>query len=406
MELHESFVMKTFFVLLVVLLTSIYVCPGQGLLHSQASAVTNKHDGHSGYNSIPVPLISVSLTQSHRGYLFRLMKSIDHHVSYLIVTAGNINTTTMQQIRDEYNAGASYLVARFPQIKTVLNETQYNPGSVAGFNVAMRAMLSSISEQTLKMNIVADKVAEKRDAKKKTIYSHEWALVVNADVAFYPGVLKTIVKSVNGLVAINKVATSAPFGIGFTSLCCGAEWSAVVFTAKMVHAVGLMDENFYPAYYEDVDYGIRISLSGFKAHRIPSTPLLHGALDGSRDYLSGLFEQLYLRPNVADADLSYRRDVQYRGALHGHFYIEKKWNVSVGSFEIDGSYKPPSKSHMAGRGELDCKSVDGINGNGACNPGHKTPFGLTNMSDEKVTIASWQLDKKARQEILGKGVVP
>lgn len=46
------------------------------------------------------------------------------------------------------------------------------------------------------------------------------------------------------------------FGIGFTNLCCGGQWSAFAITKKMVEKVGLFDENFYPLYFEDFDYGV------------------------------------------------------------------------------------------------------------------------------------------------------
>jgi hypothetical protein len=49
------------------------------------------------------------------------------------------------------------------------------------------------------------------------------------------------------------------FGIGFTSLCCGSEWSTVVITRRLIDSIGYFDENFYPAYYE-VFYDAIVSL--------------------------------------------------------------------------------------------------------------------------------------------------
>ena len=110
---------------------------------------------------------------------------------------------------------------------------------------------------------------------------------MNNDIAFYPGVLKTLAEQVEMELIRNE-----KFGIGFTSLCCGGEWSAVVFTRRMVNKIGLFDENFYPAYYEDDDYGIRVRLSNYQAVKFENTPMLHGMIDGSKDYLSGLFSNL------------------------------------------------------------------------------------------------------------------
>ena len=117
----------------------------------------------------------------------------------------------------------------------------------------------------------------------------QWVFVVNSDIAFYPGVLRRVAKHTYKALKYNST-----FGVGFTSLCCGSEWSAVLFTKRMVDKIGFFDENFYPAYYEDDDYGIRIRHSNYKAFRYDNTPLLHGEIDGSKDYLSGLFVQLYL----------------------------------------------------------------------------------------------------------------
>ena len=187
-----------------------------------------------------------------------------------------------------------------------------------------------------------------------------------------------------------------PFGIGFTSLCCGAEWSAVAITRALAGAAGLMDENLYPAYFEDADYAVRVSLSGFRAARLPDTPLLHGQLDGGTDYLSGLFEQLYLHPQVSGAELARRRREQFRGALAGKKYLERKWGVSVGRFSEDGSYHGPSAAERQAAPQLNCKSVDSINGDGGCNPTHKTPFGLPGAG-----LDYWQMDWVARTAVLG-----
>jgi hypothetical protein len=72
----------------------------------------------------------------------------------------------------------------------------------------------------------------------RQIKSKAWSLVVNADIAFYPGVLRTIAFNVHNFQNVNIRSNERPVGIAFTSLCCGAEWSAVVFTKALVEAVG------------------------------------------------------------------------------------------------------------------------------------------------------------------------
>jgi hypothetical protein len=56
-----------------------------------------------------------------------------------------------------------------------------------------------------------------------------------------------------------------------------------------VQAIGYFDENFYPAYYEDDDYAIRVHLSEkFYAVKLEDTPLMHGEIDGTKGLLYSL----------------------------------------------------------------------------------------------------------------------
>ena len=62
----------------------------------------------------------------------------------------------------------------------------------------------------------------------------KWVLIVNNDIAFYPHTLKqitiTVQKQLSHLNSRNAT-------IGFTNLCCGSEWSAVIFTKRLVNKV-------------------------------------------------------------------------------------------------------------------------------------------------------------------------
>eukprot|EP00597_Dinobryon_sp_UTEXLB2267_P008438 CAMPEP_0170085274 /NCGR_PEP_ID=MMETSP0019_2-20121128/20198_1 /TAXON_ID=98059 /ORGANISM="Dinobryon sp., Strain UTEXLB2267" /LENGTH=236 /DNA_ID=CAMNT_0010301653 /DNA_START=401 /DNA_END=1111 /DNA_ORIENTATION=- len=222
--------------------------------------------------------------------------------------------------------------------------------------------------------------------------SIDWVLVVNNDVAFYPGVLKHLTRGVSRLLShsgksIHHHSINIPdkippgrttFGVGFTSLCCGGEWSAVIFSRKLVQAIGYFDENFYPAYYEDDDYAIRIHLSNrFYAAKLENTPLLHGEIDGSKDYLSGLFSQLYLHPEKSPAVDAWRHSHEL-GMKVSVPYIEQKWGIKVGDFK--------SKT------KLDCKSIDGLNNH--CRVGFLTPF-----NDSTSNLSTWILAPATAERI-------
>ena len=232
---------------------------------------------------------------------------------------------------------------KHPNLHVQVSTLPYNPGSARGFNFGLRNMLYSMDKT-------------------------QWVLVVNNDIAFYPGVLKNLAEQVN-----NQLVENRKFGIGFTSLCCGGEWSAVVFTNRLVQEIGLMDENFYPAYYEDDDYGIRVSLSSYKAVTFNNTPMLHGMIDGSKDYLSGLFSSLYMTKNLSPGEKAWKL-AQELGQVVSKEYIEKKWNIKMPGF------KDKFKS-------VDCKTVIGINER--CKVGYDSPYGNKSLS-----LSDWTLNER------------
>jgi GT2 family glycosyltransferase len=78
---------------------------------------------------------------------------------------------------------------------------------------------------------------------KLTPWSEYW-LIVNDDVTFEPGALDVLV---------------AASGANTLAFCDSPQpWSAFTIGEGVVDAVGLFDEIFYPAYFEDTDYERRV----------------------------------------------------------------------------------------------------------------------------------------------------
>ena len=342
----------------------------------------------------PVPMLAVTLNEDRRKYLIRLLKSIDYPIDLILITIGNNNATAVAEMVSEARHGEVLLKRRFRNTHIVIKTMDANPGAATGFNSGLKYLQSSVGIGqgfTVNASISEPPSASLIEHKHKHTHKHthkykppQWGIVVNADIAFYPNILFTLAHQVEAALVSNK-----KFGIGFTSLCCGSEWSAVVFTTRVAQEVGLMDENFYPAYYEDEDYGIRIRLAGLQAVKFDNTALLHGELDGSKDYLSGLFSELYLNPRN-DADSQAWRRMHQKGVTFGHTYLEKKWGVEVGYFDSRGTFHAPS----ANVPKLECKSVAGING--LCQPRFSRPFDKAGSS-----VRDWVLDEKERAEIMG-----
>lgn len=388
--------------LIVVALWLIGGCWAQEVLGKSQHAGRGHAKHSKGSKKTPIPLLAVTLNEDRRRYLVRLLKSIDYPIDLIQITIGNSNATAVQEMVAEAKLGEMLVRKKFRNTHVHVITMQENPGAAFGFNVGLKYLQSTVGmgkgfegvstaigvgsskegSGSLSMveNEFADRVRHRHKAHAHSV--PQWSLVVNADISFYPGILSTLAEQVEF-----ALATDDSFGIGFTSLCCGSEWSAVVFTTKVASQAGLMDENFYPAYYEDEDYGIRVRLSGLKAVKFEDTPMHHGELDGSKDYLSGLFDELYLNPKQDEASQKWRKSHQ-RGVQYAHSYLEKKWGVEVGHFDSRGTFHSPPNSVP----KLDCKSVEGINGK--CHPVYKAPF-----NNQSMVIKDWSLNAAERAKI-------
>lgn len=87
-------------------------------------------------------------------------------------------------------------------------------------------------------------------------------LISGNDMKFMPGSIGKI----NSVLAENPDA----------SIVCADGYAIFCMTPLGIQKVGLFDENFYPAYYEDLDHFQRVRLSGAKAVGVPDFKFVHG----------------------------------------------------------------------------------------------------------------------------------
>lgn len=87
-------------------------------------------------------------------------------------------------------------------------------------------------------------------------------LICGNDIQFSPGDLGKVA----AVLEANQDA----------SIICGMGYSCYCFTETGMKKVGLFDENFFPAYYEDNDHFRRVALSGAKAVGVPEFKAVHG----------------------------------------------------------------------------------------------------------------------------------
>lgn len=270
-----------------------------------------------------VPLISISINTDPKNYLSRLIRSIDYPVEYLHIQIGNTDTTVIDDILRKIGPVESNNSYILRCNHTIIN---YNPGSSRGFNFGFDKMNSM---------------------------GKSWALVMNYDIAFYPGVLRRIARSTE-----YHLKHDSGFGIGFTSLCCGGYFSALVLTNRLLKVVGYFDENFYPAYYEDDDYSVRVHLSELHARQFNNTPLIHGEVDGSKAYISGLVDLLFYHPpKTREIDI-WRNSFQI-GVKRAGEYFNEKWGSNTAKL-------------LNAKESVPCKTAQGINQ--YCNGTYRHPF--------------------------------
>eukprot|EP00596_Hydrurales_sp_CCMP1899_P007639 CAMPEP_0119038176 /NCGR_PEP_ID=MMETSP1177-20130426/6903_1 /TAXON_ID=2985 /ORGANISM="Ochromonas sp, Strain CCMP1899" /LENGTH=200 /DNA_ID=CAMNT_0007000363 /DNA_START=413 /DNA_END=1012 /DNA_ORIENTATION=+ len=176
-----------------------------------------------------------------------------------------------------------------------------------------------------------------------------WVLIVNSDIAFYPGVLQRMSDQVN-----KKVIKNPLFGIGFTSLCCGGQWSAVIFTRKIISEIGYFDENFFPAYFEDDDYAIRVSKGIMQAVKFDNIPLIHGELNGSIGYYGSTFRYInQVKEGSKDPLVFYAKKLLEAGFINSGVYMKKKWGLTNTWKNDCKSIVAMNNKNFSGRGE--CK---------------------------------------------------
>ena len=87
-----------------------------------------------------------------------------------------------------------------------------------------------------------------------------WWLIVNFDVEWPPGSLEAFDAQASGA---DVLLAQSP-----------QPWSAFALGEDVVQRVGLFDEGFHPAYFEDNDYELRCAVDGVKVRR-STIPIIH-----------------------------------------------------------------------------------------------------------------------------------
>lgn len=127
-------------------------------------------------------------------------------------------------------------------------------------------------------------------------------LFIGSDIAVLPGSLKSFYDTYTENQSADMI-----FGDGYNSFL-------------MMHGgfekIGYFDENFYPAYYEDMDHWYRGTLVGVVRVGVPSFKRLHGYTDDPADNSK--------KSNTIKFDPEIHRKNKMTSLNNHHYYI-KKW---------------------------------------------------------------------------------
>jgi glycosyltransferase involved in cell wall biosynthesis len=282
-------------------------------------------------------------------YLPRMLMSIDYPIESILIKFGNADPVVLKNLMASVKH-AQQQNARFVHNNVRVQIDKHNPGAANGMNIGLRYLL----------NLPDD---------------NAWALIVNSDIEFKSKSLRNFASQMQRHIAENP----AKFGIGFMNLHPGATWSAFAPTQRLAQRIGFFDENFYPAYIEDVDYAYRLLLSGFKVAMFPNALVAHGPIDhGEKNYVSGTtFNIRFIRHkyvNTANTErlavASGLQNLVDRGIQSNLQYYAQKWGALP---------KSP------------CLSVDKLTARTTCSINWTHPFNNSDLS-----LRDWRMASRRR----------
>jgi len=197
-----------------------------------------------------VPVLGVTVYRDDKTtrYVDRFLQSIDTPVGVLVVTwFGNFSREAHTVIRALVNGGYDNIICD----ELVINQYPLNMGFSFGVN---------------------EVIYQSMDA--------PWWLCASHDVAYPPGVLGNIAESVNTHIITGNAGLH---WFGFIDDQY-QPWSNFAVTAHAVAKIGIFDENFFPCYAEDVEFGGRAKFHQVKAIIEKDGPyqIIHGWVDNRR----------------------------------------------------------------------------------------------------------------------------
>ena len=160
------------------------------------------------------------------------------------------------------------------------------------------------------------------------LFPADYWMLANDDIQFTPGDLEKMVKAAedsNIQHSTLNIEHRIPNGAGMVYGNHGASWFAI--TRPGVEAVGLFDENLWPAYLEDCDWGYRADLAGIRRVTVPDCHAIHGTATDGADGTKGS-RTVNSDPRLAEANMrTHGRNFEYYRAKWGGNNGEEKFQT-------------------------------------------------------------------------------
>ncbi|EAN85466.1 hypothetical protein ECC02_003860 [Trypanosoma cruzi] len=305
-------------------------CVGERLL---VDPTTRQLGGNNGTDVIPMMVVPLMLDLMD---FRRMMCNISVPIRLLVLVQNGreaMLSLYLQELERVYGWSGRLVVSRHPE----------NIGYSAAVNIGLRLALSLPREEVPFVFVTNSDVMFSpdllpnllRDVHEMTRHDaarmDELAAEVANEPSEYSPVLRRGLRVLRSTVKDNRLSTSAllPDRIRYASakerakmfskhyghFCAyykGTCFASVMLTRLAISTVGYFDENFYPAYVEDVDYSLRLRLLGFQERNV-----LYGKFVHRSNYNIRLSEQLEL----PDA-LWYRR---VKSLMTNQPYVMMKW---------------------------------------------------------------------------------
>jgi len=140
-------------------------------------------------------------------------------------------------------------------------------------------------------------------------------LISGSDIMFLPG----------SLALLDDVIERNPDA----GMVMADGYNVFLMTPKALELVGYLDENFYPAYYEDCDHWRRTVLSGIKAVGVPGFKHIHGEIGDPHGGSSTV---------RSDPELNRKNGITTQ---NNHDYYVRKWGGEPSKEKFPTPYNKP-----------------------------------------------------------------